>query len=163
MNQPKLSAARARELLAYDPETGSLTWKVSRGGVRAGAPAGCVNSRGYVYVRVDGTHELAHRVAWLLHTGLWPRQDIDHVNGSRADNRICNLRDCSHKLNVQNQRSARSHSAMGLLGVSPKGRRFRATICSEGRQRHLGTFATPEEAHQAYLTAKRQLHAGCTI
>lgn len=32
-----------------------------------------------------------------------------------------------------------------------------------GQQVYLGSHATVEDAHQAYLRAKRQLHAGCTL
>jgi hypothetical protein len=31
------------------------------------------------------------------------------------------------------------------------------------KERHLGIFETPVAAHDAYLEAKRRLHAGCTI
>ena len=38
-----------------------------------------------------------------------------------------------------------------------------ATISVGGRQSYLGTFATPEEAHAAYLAEKREKHQGCTL
>ena len=48
-----LTAARARELLIYDPETGALTWKVGRPGVRVGALVGTRTSEGYTQIEID--------------------------------------------------------------------------------------------------------------
>lgn len=39
----------------------------------------------------------------------------------------------------------------------------RAGIFTNGKQHHLGTFKTVEEANRAYVTAKRQLHQGGVI
>lgn len=33
----------------------------------------------------------------------------------------------------------------------------------KGKHQHLGTFDTPEEAHQAYIKAKRELHSFNTL
>jgi hypothetical protein len=43
------------------------------------------------------------------------------------------------------------------IGVSKKGNRFRAQINVNGKQKHLGLFDTPEEAHQAWRIAKQDL------
>lgn len=157
MNQSKLSAERARELLAYDPETGVLTWRVSKGRAKAGSR---VQGR---QVEVDGSAYLGHRLCWLLHFGVWPTNLIDHINGDPSDNRLANLRDATRECNAENRRRARSGSKSGFLGVSPAGVKFQARIHARGRSVYLGVFSKPEEAHQAYLTAKRSLHAGCTI
>lgn len=63
------------------------------------------------------------------------------------------------------RRSSHRDSASALLGVawSKSSRKFRARIWSAGKEVHLGVFNTPEQAHEAYLAAKRRLHAGCTI
>ena len=34
----------------------------------------------------------AHRAAWAIHFGEWPKGEIDHINGDASDNRIINLR-----------------------------------------------------------------------
>lgn len=60
-------------------------------------------------------------------------------------------------------RHARTGSLTGLQGVSPKRGKFRARITVEGGERNLGVYDTAQEAHEVYLTAKRELHAGCTI
>lgn len=164
MNRSELSAERARELFNYDPATGSLTWKQQNSSrAAAGCKAGCMRSDGYLLVGVDKSQYLAHRVIWLLQTGVWPTYLVDHVNGVRSDNSWVNLRKADQRLNQENQKQAKASSTSGLLGVSPSGHKWRSRIVARGTEVHLGTFATPEEAHQAYLTAKRQLHAGCTI
>jgi hypothetical protein len=96
-------------------------------------------------------------------TGRWPNGVVDHINGDTSDNQWSNLRDVTHSVNCQNQRRAKRSNASGLLGVSFFDGKPRASISVDGRPIHLGTFDTPEAAHQAYVEAKRKLHAGCTI
>jgi hypothetical protein len=157
-------AEQLRQWLAYDAETGRLTYKVRRGCMAAGKEAGWLMDCGYISVRVAGRTYLAHRVAWLLVHGEWPKGDIDHVNGVKTDNRLANLRDVTTSVNCQNQRRARRDNSTGYLGVSRYGRRrFIAQIGIKGRIRKLGVFDDPEIAHAEYLKAKRELHSGCMI
>lgn len=164
-----LSAERLRELLNYDPETGIFRWKVSRGGTAMiGTIAGCLHPDGYLLIRADGKQYLAHRLTWLYMTGGWPEDQIDHINGKRADNRWKNLREADATLNSENQRKAQGDNfSCGLLGVtiikSAKKNPWQARIGITGKQKHLGYFPTPEAAHEAYLQAKREFHEGCTI
>lgn len=161
-----LQHERLIEALAYDPETGVFRWKISpRGNVRAGDVAGCKTDRNYSVIAVDGKLYRAHRLAWFYVTGEWPEAEVDHINGQRDDNRFGNLRVVSNVVNSQNRRRANSNSRTGLLGVflHKKTGKFQARIMANRILRHLGTFRTAEEAHEAYLTAKRQIHAGNTL
>lgn len=90
--------------------------------------------------------------------------NIDHINGDHSDDRWENLRDVSQQMNVQNIKKAKTGSATGLLGVhrSREGN-FVAQIKHLGKTKNLGTHQTPEDAHAAYLDAKRQLHPGNTL
>jgi len=124
---------------------------------------------GYRCIKVLGRLQLAHRLAWLYVHGVWPDHEIDHLNGIRSDNRLGNLRDVSRTTNSENQRRATvGNTSTKLLGATLddsvyRRKPFKAQIKVNGRSRHLGMFATAEEAHQAYVDAKRQLHEGCTI
>lgn len=158
-----LTAARLRELLNYDPETGIFTWRRSRHGVFAGAVAGAPGRQGYILFQLEGLTRQAHRLAWLYVYGKWPEHNIDHINGTRHDNRIANLRDVPQAINAQNQRKAMSNNKSGLLGVSKNGRYWAATIRIGGKTFHLGVHRKPEDAHAVYLTAKRLIHEGNTL
>ena len=160
-SNPNLTADQLRDLLAYDEPTGLFFWQVKpRKGVQIGDVAGYIDPRGYVLIKVAGFRIYAHRLAWLFSTGEWPSQDIDHRDGDKSNNRIGNLRDVSKNLNAQNIAAAFNSSKVGLLGVSPSGKKFQARIYTNNKQRCLGSFLTPEEAHAAYLTAKREIHPG---
>lgn len=165
MTSPTLTAERLREVLAYCPDTGRFTWRVSGRGrfKRAGNAAGTVNGHGYVAITIDGQVYAAHRLAWLHVHGRWPEFEIDHRNGHRADNRIANLRDVPTAVNRQNLRAARRDSSTGVLGVSMRGGSPIASIQVNGRQRHLGVFSTVAAAGEAYVAAKRAMHEGCTL
>lgn len=155
----QLTAEYVRELFDYDPRTGVLLWRKRRSRrVKAGDVAGWRDSNGYIVLEIEGHAHKAHRIAWLITHGRWPRGDIDHANGIRDDNRISNLRQAARAENNQNQRRARSDSKTGLLGVSSHYGKWKARIGVNGRDYHLGTFKTPEDAHKAYLDAKARIH-----
>lgn len=159
----KLTADRLRELLDYNPETGLLTWRVTRAKGKKGAVAGGRDALGYVKIGIDGSDYRGHRLAWLHYYGEWPRDMLDHIDGDVTNNAIVNLRDVDTSVNQQNQRKAQRTNKSGLIGVSRKEKCSVARIKVGGEVRYLGAFGTDEEAHAAYLNAKRQLHAGCTI
>jgi hypothetical protein len=166
MTRPELTAEKLRELLHYDPESGLFTRIVQRGyRFKSGEIAGRVNGRGYSDITISGRIFPAHRLVWLYFYGAWPTGEIDHIDGDRLNNRIKNLRDVSRSVNQQNQRLARSdNKSTGLLGVTRRhDKGFQVQIGINGRRRYIGTYATAELAHNAYLVAKRQLHQGCTI
>jgi hypothetical protein len=165
MGKLKPSRAQLAERLNYDRETGLFTWKKSpTPRIAVGTAAGSTNEKGYIVIVHMGQILMAHRIAWLFAHGEWPKGDIDHINGNPADNRLCNLRDVTRSVNQQNLKRARRDNGTGLLGVKrARNGSFEARINVQGRYVHLGTFLTAGEAHQAYLTAKRTNHQGCTL
>jgi hypothetical protein len=109
---------------------------------------------GYVYARstgrIDGRRQYLHQFV----LGIDGRDIGDHRNGDGLDNRRSNLRRCSHKENIRNQRTA-----LGKVlpkGVSPKGKKYAAKIRVDGRLIWLGVFETITEATLAYDTAAKQ-------
>lgn len=92
-----------RQLLEYDPITGTIRWKVTvhRSKRRAGDIAGGRATAGYAHITVQHRILYSHRVAWALHYGYWPIT-LDHINRNRLDNRICNLREATQSQNMAN-------------------------------------------------------------
>lgn len=162
-----LSQAELKENLHYDPQTGIFIRKLSAANnkVKIGSVAGSPTVKGYLAMNINGTQYQAHRLAWLYVYGYMPTEFIDHKNGVRSDNRIDNLREADYQKNVHNQTRAHCSNKTGFLGVAfnKKLNKYGASITVDNKQRHLGVFCTPEEAHEAYLKAKRELHPFSTI
>lgn len=144
-------------LIAYDPITGHLTWKADRGKVKAGDPAGSASdSHGYLSVRVNYRSYLAHRLAWFLTHGEFPKNKLDHINGDRHDNRLANLREVSDRDNARNS-AMNTKNTSGVVGVSWHAARgkWRANITVGRQQKHLGLFDSFDEA----VAVRRQAEA----
>lgn len=161
-----LTSEKLRELLSYDPDTGQFFWKVYRSanyGPRS--KAGSISKSGYVKIGISGRLYPAHRLAWFHFFGKWPDGVVDHINGQQGDNRISNLRDVTHAQNLENLKRARSDNKCGLLGASlhKKTGKWRAQIVTAGAHYSLGLYDTPEQAHCAYVLAKRVLHSANTL
>jgi hypothetical protein len=166
MFKTDLTQARAQELFHYDEESGIFTRLIRTGHCHVGDIAGYKHHTGYIQIKIDCKEYLSHRLAFLYAYGVWPKDQIDHINGIRDDNRLCNLREATLAQNYQNQRKAQSdNKTSGLLGVSfdKKRKKWLAQIMIDRKNKHLGRYNTPEEAHEAYLNAKRKLHSHCTI
>lgn len=162
-----LTRERLKELLHYNPNTGVFKWRIYRGGhggkARLGAVAGC-KSNGYLVIGLERQQYGAHQLAALYMTGEFAI-NVDHKFGNGLDNRWCNLRPATVLLNRQNQRKTKSNSVSGLMGAFFDKRcgRWFSTIRVDGKRMPLGRFDTAQQAHAAYITAKRRLHPGCTI
>ena len=163
--EESLTQQRLKEFLDYDPSTGFFTWKRNRGQGIAGGRAGSYTNGGYRLIRFDDRNYREHRLAWLWVHGKFPDQFIDHINGIKDDNRICNLRDVPNEVNQQNQKRAQATNRIGVRGggFKPKKNRYEARISINNKAKYLGTFKTAEEAYAAYVEAKRIYHEGCTL
>lgn len=138
--------------LSYDKETGGFTWiKPTGRRAKPGDVAGSVWPSGYLAIGVCGQRILAHRLAWFIETGEWPKFDIDHINGNPLDNRIANLRPASRSQNMANT-PKRASNTSGVKGVhwSSRSRRWIARVMKDGKQIHLGAFTDISDAAKAY-------------
>jgi len=159
----KVTQEQLKLYVSYAPMTGIFTRIKALGNQKArweNKPTGSVSGNGYILIGLLGRQVQAHRLAWLYMTGNLPKQDIDHINGNKKDNRWENLRDVSRAENLHNQRKSNKNNISGYLGVSVKRSKYQARIVAEGKCQSLGVFDTPEEAHEAYIKAKRELHSG---
>jgi hypothetical protein len=146
--------------LSYDPVTGEFRWKATRkNGAQAGTIAGCLHRSGYMLISVSRIKFPSHRLAWLFHTGEWPKDHIDHINGGKSDNRICNLREATQSQNLFNSRKPICNTS-GFKGVSwyERSNKYRALITVRGARHYLGLFDDPATAHEAYKSASIRLH-----
>lgn len=150
-----ITADAARDMLTYDPETGILRWKrFANSCATAGEEAGVVcKSRGYRRIGIGKRVYQAHRLAWLIVHGVWPRRFLDHANGNRADNRLSNLREATDRQNQANRGRNRNNTS-GYKGVyREKSDRWTARIRVGGKLLYLGRFDDPAEAGVAYAKA----------
>ncbi len=142
----------------YCPNTGIFTRRQRCSNMAAGTMCGAVNNEGYVVIRISrtGKRYQAHRLAWFYVHKNWPREQIDHINGNRSDNRICNLREVTPHQNRLNKGILRNNTS-GLKGVYQFKGKWKAQIQFNKTSRFLGMFASKEAAHAAYLLASHQL------
>jgi hypothetical protein len=160
-----LTAERLRELLAYDPMTGTFTWRIKPcRRIVVGSIAGTVR-KGRRSIGVDAKEHFASRLAWLYMTGAWPQGVVDHEDTDPSNDRWLNLRDVTQGVNSQNRRRAHKNSRTGVLGVSlcAQTGRLKAQLQTPAGRIWLGRHDTAEAARAAYLAARRQHLEGNTL
>jgi hypothetical protein len=159
------TAEYLRKRLRYEPDTGKLYWLDHDGMPQkwrtryAGKEAFItLNGCGRRHGSIDGRLLLAHRVIWALVYGTWPVESIDHINGVPLDNRLVNLRDVSHAENHKNV-SKQSNNTSGACGVrwDKRYEKWQARVKINGKERHLGYFASFDDAVAARKSASREL------
>lgn len=162
----ELTVELLRQLIDYNPETGSLTWKPRSAelfcgtqqspehsakiwnSANAGKPAlACQNGNGYLHGAIFGQTITAHKAAWAIHYGRWPEFGIDHEDGAKHNNRIGNLRDVPDAINAKNQkRNVRNTSGVTGVHFNRATGKWVASIRGGGKMINLGYYPTIEEA-----------------
>lgn len=170
----ELTAEYVRAILKYDPEEGSLTWLhrprsdfVDERAMKiwntknAGKAAGSIDrTRGVCHLVINRKKHKIHRVIWLIQTGAWPANLVEHKDMNPSNNRWNNLREATKGENGMNRIAPRNNSS-GLKGAVYYKRHgtWMGKIKIKGKTLHLGYFSTPEAAHAAYCVAA-ELHYG---
>lgn len=134
----------------YDPNTGDLTFKHNSASGRQNAIATFSHTRGYLSVLIGSKQYLAHRIIYMMMTGNFPEEHIDHINHIKHDNRWCNLRAVKQATNNKNM-PKQINTKTGVVGVSlhkPTGK-YRAYITVKSKAKHLGLFESIEAASAA--------------
>jgi HNH endonuclease/AP2 domain len=155
-----LTAEHLRRVLLYDPYTGLWKWRENgrgRSKVLDWRP-GYLGRDGYPSIRILNRLYLAHRLAFLYMMGRWPRHELDHIDGDRANNRWGNLREATRTQNMKNT-GLRATNTSGFRGVSfsQKYNRWEARMrLGDSKQVFLGYFATPDDASKAYEAAAKE-------
>lgn len=145
-----------KSVLHYEPTTGIFTWLVSKSGNKGiGSVAGYTSKRGYMTTTIDRIPYRLHRLAWLYMYGKFPEYDIDHINHTKNDNRLSNLREVTHHVNSKN-RPGDKRNKSGHCGVRFKDNRYEATIAVNKEFIYLGTYKTLEEATDARKAAEEE-------
>ena len=148
-----------KSLVHYDEKTGDMCWLVRpRDMFKTNAAylgwnkkyptkkAITLDGKGYRVISIFCKRYLVHRLAWLYTYGEFPCI-LDHINGVRTDNRLCNLREVTHQQNHMNQRIS-SKNTSGVTGVYLNNRKklWCAQMKFNGKTYHLGSSAIFEEA-----------------
>lgn len=146
-----------KQQLHYNLETGIFTRLISNNTkFKIGDVAGMNDDMGYIRIKIHGVRYKSHRLAWLYVHGKFPDELIDHKNGIRNDNRICNLREATRQQNNQNVK-IRKDNTSGYKGVSydVTSKLFVASYNMMGKTNNLGTFTSAKQASNSYESATK--------
>lgn len=140
----------------YNPETGEIK-------THMGKDITPTNYRNKMYIRCSIKYNSqtinvgGHRLAWYMTYGEIPNI-IDHIDGDSLNNRITNLRNVDQTKNCWNRKNNNYSKPIKGYYWRKNRNKWKAGIVVSGKRITLGHFDTEEEAHQAYLDAKKIYH-----
>lgn len=112
-------------------------------------------------IRNNGYGKNQQRKMIIMHREImdFPSSKIDHHDRNGLNNQKENLRICNNSQNLCNSK-LHKNSTTGFRGVSFYKRtgKYRACICKNNNQHHLGYYITPEGAARSYNAAASKLH-----
>ena len=154
--QDLLTQGLLKKLLELRPD-GKFYWLVARGRVSRGEVAGRVCPKtGYRVIGIRGKLFAAHRLAVLWETGQWPKSLVTHIDKDKDNNVPSNLVDTTSSVIMQNRRGGRGGLPKGVK--KQIGGRYIATIVSQGKEVHLGSYLELGQAITARFEAERKYH-----
>ena len=121
--------------ISYNPKTGEIK-RIDKKNAN-----GSFDKDGYLVLKIKGRQFKSHRLAWAKYYNHPPKNNIDHINNNRTDNRICNLRCVPQSVNVKNTRR-KPNPKTGVIGVYEDS-------CTKGLKKKF-TTKTNGQTHRFY-------------
>lgn len=151
----KMTQKYLKSIIEYNQETGQFLSIVNRGKCKVGDNIGTIGKDGYLVARIKGKNYSLQKLAWLFVYGVYPKNEIDHKNQIKKDNRIDNLRDITHKENCKNYPLYKNNKS-GIIGVywASEKNMWRARISVDGKRKSLGLFKEKADAIKARKDAE---------
>lgn len=151
--------------IKYCPKSGNLFRNpTKKQGMRFAGIIQTKDTNGYIRFRI-GRFDfiLGHRAALVISGHeLSKHCKVDHINGIKNDNRLCNLRVVSERDNNCNLEMHRNGKLPGCYFV--KGRnKWISQIKQKGIHTYLGYFNTEKEAHERYLKELKDRRLNASI
>ncbi|HDN1095979.1 TPA: HNH endonuclease [Escherichia coli] len=149
-----------KDFLSYDPDTGIFKWVKHR--CQTAKPGDVVtykDRKGYILLGWSRVYYRAHRLAWWWVYGEMPTKQIDHINGIRDDNRICNLR-LADEFQQNHNRKTPVTNTSGVKGVnwSKPHNAWCARVAFKGTRYQIGYFQNLNEAEESLREFRVKLH-----
>jgi len=146
-----ITQGKLKKHLSYDPNTGVFVKLTSTNNRhKVGDIAGSLDYKWYTILRIAGDNYKSHRLAFLYMTGKFPKNQVDHINHIRNDNRWINLREVTHQENNRNLSKAKNNKS-GVTGVcwNCKSNMWQSYISLMGKRIYLGLFKNKQDAINA--------------
>jgi len=153
-----------RECFDVYPEQGILYWRnppsnhagllnKSAGSVRKGRAG-----KNYHGIKRNGRVFKRGWLIFLWDNGRWPSHLLDHEDGNSLNDSIGNLREATVIQNAWNHKTRAKQSPLPMGVRMEDSGRFRARIAFHKTTIDLGTYHTPHEAREVYLSKRRELY-----
>lgn len=146
-----------RHLFTYC--NGQLLWKnPTNRNTPVGAVAGTWDHTGYFRTTVAGKKYKNSRLVFLYHCGYLP-ECVDHIDGSKTNDRIENLRPATKSQNNRNTK-LRADNVTGAKGVSwdTGASKWRVSVWHDGKQKTIGRFSDIDLAELVAIEARNKYH-----
>lgn len=110
------------------------------------------HNKGYISTSIKGKTKYLHQIVYgNLEEGF----EIDHINRNKSDNRKCNLRKCKHIDNTHNRVKENKYTQQGITKLKRlKTKPYHVRVANK----HIGYYATIEEAVQARVKAEKEIY-----
>jgi hypothetical protein len=146
----------------FEYREGALYWRVTpftknqvKQGDRAGWDNGISRSgRRYRRVEINGKCYYEHKLIYMFHTGEMPEY-LDHIDNDSLNNKIENLRPCTHQQNMLNKKMYKNNTS-GIKGVffEKDRRKWKAVISVDKKQITVGRYNSMDDAIEARKKAE---------
>jgi hypothetical protein len=150
-NAPEEVWATVKQCPRYEVSTFGRIRNAKKGTVRAPY----LNSCGYERLRIqkkgDNVRFMIHRlVAEAFIPNDEEKELIDHIDGDRTNNRVENLRWCTHSENCLNRKPRKDQVLTKYRNIVKNGKHYRYRVCVNGMIHKGKNWPTEDEAHTEF-------------